>query len=129
MSATPIPVLASTARPPDIALIVPADLAGLVRAALTTRRMRLHNLPDLVGAPARYMVTREDLSVELTERERQVLLLIAGGNSNGAIAKQMHLSPDAVRTHLSRMFRKLGVHDRAHAVAVGYQQRLLGGAA
>lgn len=129
MSAEPLPILPSGARPPDIALIVPAELAALVHAALTTQRLRLHSLPDLVGAPRRYAVKREDLSPELTAREREVLLLIAGGNSNGTIAKQMQLSADAVRTHLSRLFRKLGVHDRAHAVAVGYQLGLLGGAA
>lgn len=129
MTAVPVPVLVSTARPPDIAVIVPAELAGLVRAALTTQRMRLHKLPDLVGAPARYMVTREDVSVELTDREREVLLLIANGTQTADIAKNLHMSQDTIRTHLSRMFRKLGVHDRAHAVARGYQLGLLGGAA
>lgn len=129
MTAVPVPVLASAARPPDIALIVPVELAGLVRAALTTHRMRLHKLPDLVGAPARYRVSRDDLGVELTDREREVLLLIANGNQTGDIAKNLHMSLDTVRTHLSRMFRKLGVHDRAHAVARAYQLRLLGGAA
>lgn len=129
MTAAPVPVLVSTARPPDIALVVPAELADLVAAALTSQRMQLHKLPDLVGAPVRYMVAREDLSVELTDREREVLLLLTTGATNEAMARSLFLSPATVGSHLKTLFRKLGVSERGEAVAVGYQLGLLGGAA
>ncbi|MFB9994926.1 LuxR C-terminal-related transcriptional regulator [Deinococcus oregonensis] len=53
---------------------------------------------------------------ELTDREREVLDLIAGGRSNADIARQLDLSPKTVRTHISNIFSKLQVADRAEAV-------------
>jgi DNA-binding NarL/FixJ family response regulator len=105
MSEAPVPVLAGAARPPNIAVVVPAELIGLVRAALTSQRMQLRKLPDHVGAPARYMVTREDLSVELTDREREVLLLLTTGATNESIARSLFLSPATVGSHLKTLFR------------------------
>jgi len=54
---------------------------------------------------------------ELTAREREVLALIAQGSSNTAIARALVLSPKTVRNHLSAIFRKLQVADRAQAIA------------
>lgn len=65
----------------------------------------------------------------LTEREMQVLTFISKGLSNPDIGKCLFLSEDTIKTHCRRLFRKLQVHDRAHAVAVGYERGLLGQAA
>lgn len=53
---------------------------------------------------------------ELTERERDVLGLIAQGHSNGQIAEQLVLSPKTVRNYVTSIFDKLQVADRAHAI-------------
>jgi len=53
---------------------------------------------------------------ELTVREREVLSLIAAGHSNGAIANTLCLSPKTVRNHISNVFSKLHVADRAEAI-------------
>ena len=53
---------------------------------------------------------------DLTEREREVLALIAQGHGNQAIADQLFLSLKTVRNHVSNIFSKLQVADRAQAV-------------
>ena len=53
---------------------------------------------------------------ELTSREREVLELIAGGRSNGEIAQILSLSGKTVRNHVSIIFGKLRVADRAQAI-------------
>ncbi|SDN48059.1 response regulator [Allokutzneria albata] len=53
---------------------------------------------------------------ELTSREREVLSLIAQGESNPAIARQLVISPKTVRNHVSNIFSKLHVADRAQAI-------------
>ncbi len=58
---------------------------------------------------------------ELTGREVQVLRGMAAGKSNGEIGRGLFLSEDTVKTHAQRLFRKLGVNDRAHAVALGFR--------
>jgi len=54
-----------------------------------------------------------------------VLLLIAEGLSAPDIARQIHLSPTTVKTHLGTLYEKLGVSDRAAAVAEGMRRGLL----
>lgn len=70
---------------------------------------------------------REDLEPlpELSERELQVLRGMADGKSNGAIGRELFLSEDTVKTHARRLFRKLGVNDRAQAVALGFRHGLV----
>ncbi|MBI4494691.1 MAG: response regulator transcription factor [Chloroflexi bacterium] len=53
---------------------------------------------------------------ELTEREREILALIAQGHSNTLIAERLVLSPKTVRNHISNIFNKLQVADRAQAI-------------
>lgn len=54
---------------------------------------------------------------DLTEREREILTYIAQGDSNAQIASQLFLSPKTVRNHISNIFSKLQVTDRAEAIA------------
>lgn len=53
---------------------------------------------------------------ELTDREREVLDLLAAGTSNLGIARQLHLAAKTVSNHISRIFAKLGVADRSSAI-------------
>jgi DNA-binding NarL/FixJ family response regulator len=57
----------------------------------------------------------------LTEREREVLIHVAAGRSNEEIAAALVVSSETVKTHLKRMYAKLGVRDRAQAVVVAYE--------
>ena len=61
----------------------------------------------------------------LTDRETQILTMLAEGRSAPAMAGELHLSPATVKTHLTRLYDKLGVSDRAAAVAVGMRRGLL----
>jgi two-component system nitrate/nitrite response regulator NarL len=61
----------------------------------------------------------------LTDREQQILAMLAEGRSAPAMAGELHLSPATVKTHLTRLYDKLGVSDRAAAVAVGMRRGLL----
>jgi DNA-binding NarL/FixJ family response regulator len=62
---------------------------------------------------------------ELTERERDILLLIARGLSNTEIADQLVISPLTAKTHVRNVLRKLDCHDRAALVALAYATELI----
>ena len=76
----------------------------------------LGDAPDPAGAGAR--------PDSLTEREAEVLRLIAGGLSNGEIAGALVVSPATVKTHVNRIFYKTGSRDRAQAVRYAYRRGL-----
>ena len=61
----------------------------------------------------------------LTEREGEVLLLLAEGLSNAEIATRMFVSDATVKTHVSNLLAKLGVHDRLHAVIYAYEHGVI----
>jgi DNA-binding NarL/FixJ family response regulator len=61
----------------------------------------------------------------LTRRERQVLVLVANGNTNRAIANAQGLSEETVKTRVKSILRKLRVNDRAQAAAVGIRLELI----
>jgi DNA-binding NarL/FixJ family response regulator len=62
---------------------------------------------------------------ELTDREREIMALVATGMSNDEIAGELHLSPLTVKTHVSRAMLKLGARDRAQLVVIAYQSGLV----
>jgi DNA-binding NarL/FixJ family response regulator len=61
----------------------------------------------------------------LSERERDVLALVAEGLTNHEIGARLHLSPLTAKTHVSRILQKLGARDRAQLVIVAYQTGLV----
>jgi DNA-binding NarL/FixJ family response regulator len=76
------------------------------------------------GAPLMKDTDALDL---LTPREREVLLLIARGRSNGEIAEELHMSGATAKTHVSRILSKLGARDRAQLVVIAYESGLASG--
>jgi DNA-binding NarL/FixJ family response regulator len=105
-----------------------ADLLSAIRvvaagdavvAPSATRRLLERYVP--VGSPAPAV---PDPGV-LTEREREVLTLIARGMSNAEIADRLFLSEGTVKTHVSRVLTKLDLRDRVQAVVYAYESGLV----
>jgi len=69
---------------------------------------------------------REPAREPLSQREREVLTLVARGSTNKEAAKKLFISEATVKTHLIHVYAKLGVKDRAAAVAVAFERGLLG---
>ncbi len=69
-------------------------------------------------------VTSDGLD-RLTDREREVLILIGQGLANREIAQRLYLGESTVKTHVKRILMKLGVRDRVHAVVYAYETGLL----
>ena len=61
----------------------------------------------------------------LSQREREVLLLLVSGHSNREIAERLFISEATVKTHVLAVLRKLGLRDRVHAVIFGYESGLV----
>ncbi|HKO28838.1 MAG TPA: response regulator transcription factor [Solirubrobacteraceae bacterium] len=81
---------------------------------------------DIQAAVAqRIRQTAERTGPSLSARERQVLELVATGLSSPEVAQRLNLSTTTVKTHLQRIYEKLGVGDRAAAVAEAMRQHLL----
>ncbi len=68
---------------------------------------------------------RNPAAMALSGRELEILREVAGGHTNGAIAERLHISQATVKTHLLHIYDKLGVSDRAAAVARAYESGVL----
>jgi|SRR6187200_2150421 two-component system response regulator DegU len=61
----------------------------------------------------------------LSKREKQILQLVANGSTTKEVARDLGISPHTVKTHLERIFEKLGANDRAQAVAIAIRTGLV----
>ncbi|GAA0278113.1 response regulator transcription factor [Actinomadura nitritigenes] len=107
----------------------PADLLSAIRvvasgesllAPTVTRRL----IAEFVRRPAPAGPPPAGLDA-LTDREREVLALIARGLSNTELADHLHLSPATVKTHIGRLLAKLQARDRAQLVIAAYETGLV----
>ena len=106
----------------------PADLATAVRVvaqgdSLISPSMTRKLVAEF-AARAKEPRAANELDV-LTERERQVMKLVADGLTNHEIAEKLYMSPATTRTHVSRAMTKLGVRDRAQLVVLAYETGLV----
>jgi len=107
----------------------PADLVRAVREvaageALLSPSVTRRLIQEFASRPARPDVAPPSMAV-LTEREREVVALVARGLTNDEIAAELVLSPATARTHVSRAMTKLHARDRAQLVVFAYQSGLV----
>ncbi|MCF2529181.1 response regulator [Yinghuangia soli] len=116
--------LLKNARPDELLDAVRAVAAGDAVVAPRATRLLLdtfaHRLPERSGP-----VAEDERLARLTAREREVLVAVAGGLSNGEIAGTLHLAEATVKSHLNRILAKLEVRDRVQAVVYAYRTRLV----
>jgi DNA-binding NarL/FixJ family response regulator len=89
-------------------------------APSVTRRL----IAEFTAQPTTSGVSPKELQW-LTEREREVVALVAGGLSNQEIAERLVISPATAKTHVSRAMRKVNAHDRAQLVVLAYESGLV----
>ncbi len=107
----------------------PRELADAIRTiaggdALLAPEITRRLIEDYVARP-RQSAAPQAVFDRLTPREAEVLLLIARGLSNQEIAARLYLSEPTVKTHVTRVFGKLGVRDRVQAVVLAYESGLV----
>lgn len=104
------------------ALLAPTVVRRLIEEFVST--------PAAAGArnevPSPTTGPDETALADLTPREREVLTLVGRGLSNQEIAEELVLSPLTAKTHVSRLFLKLGARDRAQLVVTAYETGLVG---
>jgi DNA-binding NarL/FixJ family response regulator len=101
------------------AVRVVAQGEALLSPSVTRRLIR-----EFVSQPGRHRPPPDRID-ELTEREREVMALVAQGLSNQEIAGRLVISPATAKTHVSRTMMKLHAHDRAQLVVLAYETGLV----
>jgi DNA-binding NarL/FixJ family response regulator len=109
--------------------VVPEELIRGVRVvaaggALLAPSVTQTLIAAFAGAPRLAPGAAVSLS-GLTPREREILTLVGTGRSNAQIAVELFISENTVKTHVGRVFDKLGVHERVQAVIIAYDTGLV----
>ena len=107
----------------------PADLLAGIRTvaggdALLSPSITRHLIEEYVSRPQPGRAAPPALDT-LTDREVEVLELVARGLSNGEIAKRLYVSPATAKTHVARLLMKLDARDRAQLIIVAYETGLV----
>lgn len=106
---------------------IPTDLLNAVRVvadgdALIAPKITRRLIEEFARRPAPGVAhAGAAMLAQITEREREVLELVAKGNSNAEIAERLSVSHATVKTHVSRLLMKLDARDRAQLVMVAYE--------
>jgi DNA-binding NarL/FixJ family response regulator len=113
-------------EPDDLVAAVRVVAAGeaLLAPRLTRRLIEAFVAGSAVGTDGPVGPTTRELE-KLTPREREVLALVGRGKSNAEIAERLVLSPLTAKTHVARLFSKLGARDRAQLVVAAYESGLV----
>jgi DNA-binding NarL/FixJ family response regulator len=115
--------LLKDAPPADLLAAVRTVAAGDAVLAPTATRRLLEQVAPLLPDPAR--PDPAAVLAPLTEREREVFVLLASGRSNREIAGELHLSEGTVKIHVGRILAKLALRDRVQAVVLAYESGLI----
>ncbi|MFC4337140.1 response regulator [Salininema proteolyticum] len=114
--------LLKDARPEELLAAVRSIAGGdaVVAPSLTRRLLDkfVGHLPDENASAPRELD-------QLTDREREVLRLVAEGRTNGEVAEELFLAESTVKTHLGRILAKIGARDRVQAVIFAYDTGLV----
>jgi DNA-binding NarL/FixJ family response regulator len=110
--------------------VEPAELLDAIRVvaagdALLSPRATRGLIAQFLAQPQGVALATTARLGELTERERELMALVAHGLSNEAIAERLVLSPLTVKTHVNRAMAKLDARDRAQLVVLAYQTGLV----
>jgi DNA-binding NarL/FixJ family response regulator len=109
--------LAAGARGYVLKSMPPKDLADVVRQVHAGKK----RIPPEVAAHLAEHLADEPL----TERERDVLNHVAGGNRNREIGEKLHISEETVKVHLKHIMEKLGASDRTEAVTIAVRRGII----
>jgi DNA-binding NarL/FixJ family response regulator len=107
---------------PDLVSAIRVVAAGDAVVAPSATRRLIERFVESTPEPDR---ARARSLEALTDREREVLTLVARGLSNAEIAGQLYLSEGTVKTHVSRLLGKLSLRDRVQAVVLAYETGLV----
>jgi DNA-binding NarL/FixJ family response regulator len=110
--------------------VPPEQLVAGIRAvasgdALLAPSVTRRVIEEFVRHPPQSVRRRPRELAELTEREAEVLKLIARGLSNAEIAKELYVGETTVKTHVARILMKLHLRDRVQAVVLAYEAGLV----
>ena len=108
----------------------PAELLAGVRLvatgeALLSPSITKHLIESFIRRPVETVEAQSSTIDVLTDRERDVLALVARGLSNAEIGSELYVSPATVKTHVARILTKLGARDRAQLIVIAYESRLV----
>jgi DNA-binding NarL/FixJ family response regulator len=120
-------LISEFARTPVVPGLAPPGMPSSHQAGPRWDGTRLTASPAATRDPA--AVPADRVSALLTDREREVLQLVAAGMSNGEIADHLRISPATAKTHVAHLLTKLDARDRVQLVIIAYQARLAGGSA
>lgn len=113
--------LLKDALPEELVQAVRVVAGGDALLAPSVTRRVIERFAGRRPRPARSLVALS----ELTEREREVLVLMGRGRSNSEIAADLFIAEQTVKTHVGKVLAKLGVRDRVHAVILAYDAGLV----
>ncbi len=95
----------------------PAELVSSIRRVVAGKKA--------IGPEAASMLAQRIGSLELTERELEVLQLLASGDGNKQIGTKLSIAPGTVKAHVANLFAKLGAQGRTEAVAIALRRGLV----
>ncbi len=111
------------AEPEDIVRAVRTIDAGEALLSSTATRTLIER--SVRGAAAPVSGAHREVLSRLTSREHEVLLLVAGGNTNQEIASSLTISPHTAKTHVNRIMSKADARDRAQLVILAYESGIV----
>ncbi|WP_374010756.1 response regulator [Leifsonia sp. LS-T14] len=117
--------LLKDARPDELVAAVRAVSAGDAAVSGRVTRAMLEMFADRLPSGPATGGTEQDPAAALTPREREILLAMGEGLSNGEIGQRFYLTESTVKTHVGRVLSKLHLRDRVQAVIFAYENGLL----